>query len=424
MSLIGTLEQINLANVLQRVETYAKTGLCVIRQGVQWVDLYFGEGRLLCIGPLPADTTPGERLVEAGVISPQALQAALRFMEAEELSEMRLALTLMDLGYVDRAALRAWAEHQAIDVLQFLLTWSTGEIYFEEHVAPPADRLLVALSITSLLSAPSDISALSSSNELVHSISSTPSTVQEPSKDFVLARVPDVPTLVDASQFFTEIIPALPSSFAREEPASPIELAATVVCPAVAGPFQCAVPSLSQDRVLAPVMPRQIDTSFMQPDMVLVPADLSSLREQNPQITITPEQWQLLARADSHTSLQMACQLLGWRPEVVCQVAGELLVEGLLHVVPPISEYVQELSLTAQTFTAPSQRTELSGPDRNSGSLEPAALFAPEPELLSQYMSMLSEEAQPQWANEVLQLNNPAPVYGNGYAYAGASGER
>ena len=171
---------------------------------------------------------------------------------------------------------------------------------------------------------------------------------------------------------------------------------------------------------MAPVMPRQIDTSFMQPDMVLVPADLSSLREQNPQITITPEQWQLLARADSHTSLQMACQLLAWPPEVVCRVAGELLVEGLLHVVPPISEYVQELSLTAQTFTAPSLHTGPSDPGINSGPLWPAALPVSGLELLPHYMSVLSEEAQPSWDNQVLQLNSPTPAYGDVYAYAGA----
>ena len=120
MSLIGTLEQINLTNVLQRVEAYAKTGMCVIRQGAQRVELYFGEGRLICIGPVRADATLGERLVEAGVISPQALQAALGFMEAEEFSEMRLALTLIDLGYVDHETLRSWAEQQAIEVLQLL----------------------------------------------------------------------------------------------------------------------------------------------------------------------------------------------------------------------------------------------------------------------------------------------------------------
>jgi hypothetical protein len=166
------------------------------------------------------------------------------------------------------------------------------------------------------------------------------------------------------------------------------------------------------------MMSRHIDTSFMQPDMVLVPADLSALREQNPQIALTPEQWQLLARADSHTSLQMACQLLGWQPEMVCRVAGELLVEGLLHVVPPMPEYVQELSRTAQTFIVPSLSTDFSGSVTNSAPLWSTAGS----EVLPQYMSILFDEAQPQGGNRALQLNNATPAYGDSYAYAGAGG--
>jgi Domain of unknown function (DUF4388) len=415
------LEQINLASVLQRIEAHAKTGLCVIQQGVQRAELYFGEGRLLYIDPVRGDTTLGDRLVETGVISLQALQSAQLFIETAELSEMRLALTLIDLGYVDPTALRAWAEQQAVSVLQLLFTWSTGEIYFEEHVAPPADRLLVALSITSLLSASSDVSAVSSaSNKVAYAISSTSSAVQEQPKGKLPARIPDASTLIDASQFFTEIIPATPVPFAQESLPSDIELAATVVCPAIAVPLQRGAPSLSKVPVMVPIMSRHIDTSFMQPDMVLVPADLSALREQNPQIALTPEQWQLLARADSHTSLQMACQLLGWRPEMVCRVAGELLVEGLLHVVPPMPEYVQELSRTAQTFMTPSLSADFSRSVTNSAPLWPAA----ESEVLPQYMSILSDEAQPQGGNRALQLNNATPAYGDAYAYAGAGGGR
>ncbi len=258
------LEQINLASFLQRIEAHAKTGLCVIQQGVQRAELYFGEGRLLCIGPVRGDTTLGDRLVETRVISLQALQSALLFMETAELSEMRLALTLIDLGYVDPSALRAWAEQQTVSILQLLFTWSTGEIYFEEHVAPPADRLLVALSITPLLSTCSDVSAISSaSNEVASSISSTFSTVQEQPKGKLPARIPDAATLTDASQFFTEIIPATPIPFAQESLSSDIELAATVICPAIAVPLQHSVPSLTKEQVMVPMMSRHIDTSFM-----------------------------------------------------------------------------------------------------------------------------------------------------------------
>jgi hypothetical protein len=314
-------------------------------------------------------------------------------MEAEEFSEMRLALTLIDLGYVDHETLRSWAEQQAIGVLQLLFMWSTGEISFEEHIAPPAHRLVVALSITSLLA--SSVNASMSShaeNEVSVPISAMPGAVQEQTKSAVSIDLSDAPTLYERALFFPEVSPAIASPVTQRMRLPQIELADTVSL-AVHVSLPKRIPSAPQQQVMLPRVSGLIDTSFMQSDMVLVPADLSGLSEQNPRITLTPEQWQILARADSQTSLQMVCQVLGWRPEIVCRVAGELIAEGLLHVVPPVPEYVQELSLTAQTFTTPSMSAEFSG-------------------------------SVPGNVSQVLQLNNPMSVYGDVYAYAGVGGGR
>jgi hypothetical protein len=86
----------------------------------------------------------------------------------------------------------------------------------------------------------------------------------------------------------------------------------------------------------------------MQPDMVLVPADLSALRSQDPQIALTPDQWRLLTRVDGQTSLQQACQLLVAPPEIICQVAGELIALGLIHIVPPGSSMVSAFPVSSQ----------------------------------------------------------------------------
>src|SRR5207248_1852526 len=50
------------------------------------------------------------------------------------------------------------------DVIQVLLTWQSGTLYFEDGIEPPADRLLIALSPVTLL---------------------PPSVVQQPQKDIV-----------------------------------------------------------------------------------------------------------------------------------------------------------------------------------------------------------------------------------------------
>ncbi len=152
MLLIGSLEQFNLPNVLQRIEAYAKTGLLIVKQGEKWVELSFRQGLLMCIGPVRSTNSLGDRLLQAGVISREALQEVLSVLGASQQSETRAAITLVDLGYVNQESLYNWAAKEASKALQVLLTWSTGEIYFEEGMQPPADRLLIALSITSLLS--------------------------------------------------------------------------------------------------------------------------------------------------------------------------------------------------------------------------------------------------------------------------------
>jgi hypothetical protein len=426
------LEQINLVGVLQRVEAFAKTGVCVIQQEGQWVELYFEEGRLMCIGPLGASTTLGDRLVEAGVISPQALQETLLCTGAAELSEMRMALTLMDLGYVDREALRTWAEQEAVEVLRWLLTWSTGSIYFEEDGAPPSDRLLVALSITSLLSLFEDASIFDANKRVNHLVYAFPTIGREQQEGVIFpGHIANAPTLLDPSQFLNEAASVTVSPFLEESFVSQIGPTHTANS-AVAVPFQQEVPAVP---LVQTMMPRGIGTTFMGPDMVLVPADLSPVREQNPQIALTPDQWRLLTQADGRTSLQMACQVLGWQPEMIRQVANELIAKGLLHVVPPTSEYLQELSPASPVVITSSQRAISPAPGFGTQNvpLQKTALGAPNPEVLPQYSPTVSFETQSQWGNGEkgtvfvpgrgwVRSNNMMPMSGNEYAYASVGG--
>lgn len=373
MSLIGTLEQIGvgITKVLQRIETYQKTGLFIVKQSAQWIELYFRDGRLLCTGPIPANVTLGDQLLQAGCISALSLQEALRVIGSAQASEMRMALTLMDLGYVDHEELRVWATQRASELLQGLLTWSVGEVYFEDDVRPPADRLLVALSVTTLLTSLAAIPSASlvpsaavtasgvtgpvapavSSDPKSNAISSAAQETRKQAKP--IAHISNAPTLLEPSQFFpasakdvlasspTVIMPGLGMLAEAPQPHyATVAPAAVVSSGSYTSPDLRPMHPLMEAQAVAPqplpvrVLPR-IDTSFMQPDMILMSADLSALRSQDSQIALTPDQWKLLTRVDGQTSLQQARQLLTASREIICQVAGELVALGLIHVVPP-----------------------------------------------------------------------------------------
>lgn len=419
-SLIGTLDQISLSTVLQRLEVHAKSGLLVVRCRTQWVEFYIRDGRLMCVGPVPTSTTLGERLLQDGIITQQFLREALQFIGAEQQSETRVALTLMDLGYVGHDQLRTWATAKALEVLQVLMSWSAGEIHFQEQTTPPSDRLLVAVSISSLLasiSAPPPMQQTRAANPapVTRPIAPKPPTRLNP--------IANSPTLTDPSQFYlgdlsaatsfpsTEALspvarneyPSLlphadelnmPNTPAAQEPARPAASPVQLFSPMPTAPRTPAM----QPAPVAPITPRRIDVSFLRPEMVLLPVDVSSAREQNPPVHLTPEQWRLLTKIDGQTTLQMACQQLAMMPEMICQITGELIAQGLIMPVTPgegpVPEYAPVYTMgngyvAPGAAAAPVQPWSAGASPLTTGTYAPPVTGAPPS----------SFETQAQWGN-------------------------
>jgi uncharacterized protein DUF4388 len=387
VSLIGSLEQLDLANILRRIEIFAKTGLLVVKHQDVWVEFYFRQGQLVCVGPMTANTTLIDRLLQAQILSFQTLPQVMSVINADEPNETRIALALINEGYLSREILRAWSAHETSQVLQRLSTWTTGEIYFEDEQATPADRLLVALSISTLLdtlptTTPLTPIALNTSTmnmpappqSRTTSVPNTPVTSAFSSgvhtqqfEATQLIETPPAPTSFSPKTYQTasatpgsfnaaqliDVVPAFAAQpFANEvEGAGMINLSHLLEddLPFGAAPVseqtsqamsmfgaELNISASTQSSLIPPqpvpnpMPPARIDTSFMTPSLVLTPVDLSSLREQNPQVQVTPDQWSLFALIDGQTSLQALCSALMAPVEQVCTVAGELMAIGLV----------------------------------------------------------------------------------------------
>jgi hypothetical protein len=405
---IGKLEQLDLSGVLRRVETYSKTGLIVIKQGSQRVELYFRDGRLMCIGPVRANTNLGERLLQDGIIAPLALQEALLAVGNAQNSETRMALTLMDLGHIGHEELRAWASRNATDVLRILLSWTSGQVSMQEEATPPPDRLLVALSITTLLasivpttSTPHSLPTNSLSGPLPELRQSAPP----------IHRVPDVPTLVGTANLLDDCDDTPSTSVFSTSTFSASTFSSTDAFSALLSNNESnfsqnapdASPLKQPIAVKNPTPSKRIDTSFMRPDMILIPVDLSSTREQNPQVQLSPDQWRLLTKVDGHTSLQAACMDLAMTPELICQVAGELIGEGLIQLSLPAQVPMNELSPISK---------ELISSSVHNGYVLPNYAASTPSDVQPQFASSIPYETQSQWGNGG---NNATFVPGRGW---------
>lgn len=403
MSFITSLEQLHLPEVLRRIEAHSKTGLLIIKQNAQWVEFYFRNGRLMCIGPVRADAPLEKRLLQAGVISPQALHEALQVIGMPQPGETRLVITLMDLGYTNRDELRTWAMREATDVLQVILQWRSGDVRFDDEVQPQNDPLLVALSPAALLAAcaspkpepppapNADISPIQQEPQL------------QPGPTFsasVPAPTPSAkPGFMNASQLLTNV-----PGFADVQPVpeSPLPSADVLfennqfTSPNTTLPAQPAW-------VTTPALPPRIDTSFMRPEMVLIAADLSNVREQNPQFQLTPEQWRLLTRVDGQTSLQMMCQVLALPADFVCRVAGELIAQGLLRIITPTAQTPFELSPVSRDMITAGLGNGYVSPGAAAATAQPWAAISPTTDALPPSFTVSATgvpfETVSQWGN-------------------------
>lgn len=392
MALLGSLEQFDLANILRRLEVFSKTGLLVVKQADRWFEFYFRQGQLVCTGPMRANTTLIDRLLQAKLLSVQALPQIMAVINSSESNETQIAFALIKEGYLSREALRAWTSHETSQILQTVFSWSTGEIYFEEEQVTPADRLLVALSVSTLLDAMPASTPVPTSQPASAGAPFTNEPAYPPSNQpaaqptMVTPALPDtgsvgqlnaaqlieqVPSFVSpapstlnaaqlldqspadgrgeaagtlsASQLIDDLPFNVPGSLNAAQFVEDTPPPAFAQAPAPAGIFgaevdisaSAQVSLLPPQPVYNPLPPARIDTSFMTPELVLVPVDLSSLRERNPQVQLTPDQWRLFALIDGQNSLQSLCQTLMAPADQVRMVAGELMAIGLVMPLTP-----------------------------------------------------------------------------------------
>ena len=410
MSFIGSLDQFDLSIILQRIESYKKTGLLVVKQGERSVELSFRQGQLLCIGPIRPDISLADRLVQAGVISREAYQDVVVTPGADRYREVGVALSLIDLGHVNQQSLYRWAFNEASRVIEALVAWTDGEIYFEENQQPPSDRLLIALPVSSMLpEQPSEALAQPVAIGAPPSTSVTPPTFKPASAS--QNSISDSPTLHGEEPVFFDDTTAIASFFASPGTVPDTERHTDALPKSTMGTL------LPPQPVTTPIMPMRVNTAYMQPHMVLSPVDLSAYRDQNPQIAFTPDQWRLFTRADGQTTLLMAAQELAMSPDQVRQVAGELVALGVIMLTIPAHGLgdVNELSPVSREYIQSGLSNGMMAPGYAVSPAQPWEAAQPSPNPRGRFSLPYPIETHSQWGNGG---NGATFVLGNGWVVA------
>jgi Domain of unknown function (DUF4388) len=152
MTLAGTLRQTNLEDVLRLIDEQRRAGLLVVREGNLSAELYVKAGQVLCVQRSGVGQSFSERLVNAGLVTPQQLgYVRALYQEKPITNEVDLARALLQCNYLTERELRDWVMDDAIELLVVALSWDDGEFEFIEYEAPLPGRMVITIPISLVL---------------------------------------------------------------------------------------------------------------------------------------------------------------------------------------------------------------------------------------------------------------------------------
>ena len=150
MLLQGSLKEFNLPNIFQLVKMSAQTGALTIRRENEWGKVFFKDGLIHYAFSVPQSLPLGERLVNAGHITPAQLKHALA--EQKKSPEAgRIGTILLDGHLIDRGALEDVVREQVQDAAFDFFSWTDGAFEFAADEVASDQDILVEMNVENVI---------------------------------------------------------------------------------------------------------------------------------------------------------------------------------------------------------------------------------------------------------------------------------
>ncbi|MDI6712993.1 MAG: DUF4388 domain-containing protein, partial [Anaerosomatales bacterium] len=151
MALRGNLKDFSLPDVFQLVQLSKKTGVLRIKRADAEGSIWFRDGEVFFAQSDWNREPLGQRLVNAGRITPSALAKAIEIRSREPEGGRRLGQILVDEGYVTQPVLEAFVQEQIQDTIFDLMRWDEGEFDFEILPAVVEEDIGLSVSIENIV---------------------------------------------------------------------------------------------------------------------------------------------------------------------------------------------------------------------------------------------------------------------------------
>jgi hypothetical protein len=148
MSLVGSLHDLSLPELLSIIALGQKSGIITIQADAGSGQIHVRDGRILQASDPFRDERFGEILMKRGKVSLADLETALETQEHSR-GALRLGKILIDMGKITRADQDEAIVYQTTEAVYDLCTWSVGYFQFDGHLTP--DSIGIELPIHTVL---------------------------------------------------------------------------------------------------------------------------------------------------------------------------------------------------------------------------------------------------------------------------------
>lgn len=149
MALKGNLKDFGTTQLLNLVHLARKTGALQLWRDSKESELYFREGKLIHAIMTGDDGLLTSMLVKGGKLSRDQAQAIRT--RSRERDDKRLALILIQNGYVSKEDVVQSATNYILDIVYHLFTWTDGQFNFEPDKEPDRTRLTVPIELSNVI---------------------------------------------------------------------------------------------------------------------------------------------------------------------------------------------------------------------------------------------------------------------------------
>jgi hypothetical protein len=149
MALKGKLQDFGTTQLLNLVHLARKTGSLQLQRDSKASELFFHEGKLIHAFMTGADGLLTSMLVKGGKLSSEQARAIQARSQGSD--DKRLAMVLIQNGYVSKEDVVQSVTKYLLDIVYQLFTWTEGQFFFEPSKEPDSGRLTVPIELSNVI---------------------------------------------------------------------------------------------------------------------------------------------------------------------------------------------------------------------------------------------------------------------------------